>query len=95
MQRELRRVEVSNIPELLRLAEEVKESQEPRILRRDGEDLAILTPIKPTKRRLPRGKPFTKDDPLWNLAGAGASGLGDVSENKYKYLADAYLDLHE
>jgi len=34
----------------------------------------------------------SKDDPLWNIVGIGRSdGPGDVSENKYKYLAEAYL----
>jgi hypothetical protein len=36
------------------------------------------------------------DDPLWDLVGIGHSGgPGDVSENKHKYLADAYTDTHE
>ena len=45
------------------------------------------------KSAVRRGKPFTMNDPLWNLAGIGHSseGPGDVSANKYKYLAKAYL----
>jgi hypothetical protein len=36
------------------------------------------------------------DDPIWNLVGMGSStGPGDISENKHKYLAEAYADLHE
>lgn len=31
--------------------------------------------------------PFSLDDPLWVLAGAGRSGLRDVSRDKYKYLS--------
>ena len=41
---------------------------------------------------------FTKDDPLWQLVGAfgGESDEpNDVSSDKYKYLAEAYADLHE
>jgi excisionase family DNA binding protein len=33
---------------------------------------------------------FTKDDALWQLVGIGGSATVDVSENKYKYLAEAY-----
>ena len=94
MARELKRIDISNVPELLRIVEEVRSSEEPRVLRRDGEDLAVLTPMK-GRRRPVRGKPFTKTDSLWNLVGIGHSGLGDVSETKHKYLADAYAAIHE
>ena len=62
---------------------------------------ALLRPVKAKKsvkrqERIPRGRPFTMDDPLWNIVGIGHSGgPGDVSENKHKYLADAYADTHE
>ena len=91
MARELKRIDISNVPELLRIVEEVRSSEEPRVLRRDSEDLAILSPMKRPRRPAARGKPFTKTDSLWNLVGIGHSGLGDVSETKHKYLADAYL----
>ena len=83
-ERHIRSIDISNVPELLRLVEEVRKSEEPRILRRDSEDLAILTPVKPPRRRA--GKPFTKDDSIWNLQSIGSSGLTDVSENIDKYL---------
>lgn len=38
-----------------------------------------------TSRRT--GHPFSLDDPLFTLAGAGRSGFRDVSKNKYKYLS--------
>ena len=41
------------------------------------------------------GRPFTLDDPLWNMVGMiDDDGPTDMSENKYKYLADAYADTH-
>ena len=44
-----------------------------------------------TRPRVPRGKPIRADDPIWNIVGIGLSeGPGDVSRNKYKYLAEAY-----
>ena len=51
MAKELRPIDISNVPELLRLVEEVRKGEEPRVLRRDSEDLAILTPVKPPRRR--------------------------------------------
>lgn len=97
MAKALKTIDITNIPELLRLAEDVRTTNEPRLLRRDSEDVAIVQPVKKAgNRRVPRGKPFTKDDPLWNIVGmARSEGPGDVSENKYKYLAEAYADLHE
>ncbi|MBI3942277.1 MAG: hypothetical protein HY326_04625 [Chloroflexi bacterium] len=95
MTEELNPVDISNMPELLRLAEEVRDTGEPRVLRRDSEDLAIMTPVKPTptkpRKSRSRRNVFTPDDPLWNIVGIGHSeGPGDVSENKHKYLAEAY-----
>ncbi|HZC00327.1 MAG TPA: hypothetical protein VE844_02885, partial [Gammaproteobacteria bacterium] len=63
----------------------------PAVLQQDSEDVALLTPITPVAKRSVRGKPTTADDPLWKLIGIGHSGKGDVSENKHKYLAEAYL----
>lgn len=55
----------------------------------------LVTPVQPTTaKRKPapsRGKPFTMEDPLWNIVGLVYSdGPGDVSEHKLKYLAEAY-----
>ena len=90
-EKELKRIDISDIPELLTLVQEVQRTNEPRILQQDHEDLVMLTPIKPVAKRKARGKPTTADDPLWKLIGIGRSGTGDVSENKHKYLAEAYL----
>ncbi|MBI4506621.1 MAG: hypothetical protein HY691_13885 [Chloroflexi bacterium] len=96
MARAIKSVDISTIPELLRIAEEVHASGEPRLLRRDDEDLAVLMPAKKRRPGVPRGKPFTMSDPLWTIVGIGRSeGPTDVSANKHKYLAEAYLDLHD
>ena len=86
-----KRVDLRSIPELLSMAQEVRRTNESRILKQESEDLAMLTPIKPVAKRSVRGKPTSADDPLWKLIGIGHSGKGDISENKHKYLADAYL----
>jgi hypothetical protein len=85
------RIDISGIPELVKLAREVRQTNTPAILREEREELAMVTPIKPVAKRRVRGKPTSADDPLWNLVGIGHSGKGDVSANKQKYLAEAYL----
>ncbi len=50
MAKELKTIDIGNVPELLRLVEEVRVTNEPRLLRLGLEDLAILKPVK-TKRR--------------------------------------------
>ncbi len=45
MVKELQPLDISDAPEILRLAEEVRQSNKPRVLRRDHEDIAILVPV--------------------------------------------------
>jgi hypothetical protein len=59
-----KRIDVSRIPELLNLVQEVQSTNEPRILQQDSEDLALLTPNTPAAKRSLRGKPTSADDPL-------------------------------
>ncbi len=91
MAKELKRIDIGSIPELLKLAQEVRTTNEPAVLQQESEDVVLLSPIKPVSKRRGRGKPTTADDPLWKLVGIGHSGRGDISANKHKYLADAYL----
>ena len=90
-EKEPKRIDISSMPELLHIVQEVRTTNEPAVLQQESEDVAMLTPIKPVAKRSLRGKPTTADDPLWKLVGIGHSGKGDVSENKHKYLAEAYL----
>lgn len=91
MAKELKTFDVSNAPDVRKLAEEVQATQEPQILRRDKEDLAIVSPIRRAIKRPSRSRPIAAGDSLWNLVGAGEStGDADTSDNKHKYLADAY-----
>jgi len=53
-------IDISDVPDILRLAEEVRRAGEPRVLRRDGEDLAMVVPMPhPRKTRLK--KPTAED----------------------------------
>jgi hypothetical protein len=48
MQKETITVDITNIPDLLRLAEEVKTTRTSRVLKRGDEPVAMLTPMEPT-----------------------------------------------
>jgi hypothetical protein len=98
MAKPLKPIDISAVPALLRIVEEATASGEAYVLTRAGEELAVLTPVKARRaRRRPRKSGvITEDDSLWNIVGMGESeGPGDISENKHKYLAEAYADLHE
>ena len=87
----LKPVNIAQIPELLRLAEEVHKSRRPRVLRRDHEDLAVLIPAPPARRSPSKARPVTEDDPLFRLIGIGETNVpGGLSEKKHEYLARAY-----
>lgn len=77
-------VDVSAIPELLQLAEEVCASNQPRVLRRNDEDIAIIMPARTSVRRR-RGAKTTADYEAF-LSAAG--GWKDVDTDKL--IADIY-----
>jgi len=88
MQRELKRIDISNVPELLRIAEEVQATRQPRILGRNSEDMAILMPVTPSRRRQRRTKQEkTQADYEAFLSAAGSwKGLVDTD----KLIEDIY-----
>ncbi len=69
-------IDISNTPDLLRLAEEVAESGKPWVLRRADEDVAVLMPVKKPASRRRTGRKKTKADYKAFLASAG--GWSDV-----------------
>ena len=88
MAKELTPVDISNTPDLLRLAEEVRRSGQPRLLRRDSEDLAVLSPVAtPTTRRPRKAKTYTEADREAFLSSAG--GWKD-NVDVDKFLEDNY-----
>ncbi len=94
--KETRRIDISEIrsnPDLVRLAEEVQKTRTPCILRQDNEDIVQITPIRPPNKGRLKGRPTSKDDSIWNIIGIAddpTDEATDVSENKKKYLAEAY-----
>ncbi len=99
MAKEHKHIGITHRPELLQIVPEAQRANEPLVLREANKDVAIVRPIKRAQRKpIPRGRPTSADDPLWNIVGIARGpddGVRDVSTNKHKYLADAYADLHE
>ena len=87
MARELAPVDISTMPDLARLAEEVRSTGTPRRLRRGGEDVAILSPARPRRRTL-KGKTVTQADIDAVMALAGA-WKGQVDTEQLKRDLDA------
>jgi hypothetical protein len=81
MRKEAKYIDITHTPELLRIAEEVQRSNEPWLLRRASEDIAVVMPV-----RRPRHKrAISKVDYDAFLASAGSwSGIVDVD----KFLED-------
>jgi hypothetical protein len=86
-----KRIDISQMPELLQLVQEVQRTNEPRILQQERENLALLSPVQPKKRSRTKAQPVTSEDAPFRLIGIGKSGIpGGVSGKKHEYLARAY-----
>ena len=84
MATEIQAVDIGELPELVRLAEEVRATRTPRLLRRDDEDVAIIMPCRTARPRARRKGVLTRDDPLFRSIGSGRSGIpGGISGRKY------------
>jgi hypothetical protein len=91
--------DISHVPELVRLADEVRATRKPKSLRVADEEVGILLPPRRTAPERPptAGRPawryLREDDTFWDIVGMSAAedGPTDVSANKYRYLAEAYL----
>jgi hypothetical protein len=70
MAKELASIDIGNLPELLRIAEEVSATGAPRLLKRAGQELAIVMPVRVGARRRPR-RPRTPADSEAFLSSAG------------------------
>jgi hypothetical protein len=79
-------IDISNIPELLQLAEEVHRSHEPRVLRRNTEDLAMVVPLPRTKKADRHARAKTEEDIEAFHSAAGS--WADVDTDKL--IADIY-----
>lgn len=88
-------IDITNAPELARVADAVSRTRQPHVLKRGDETIAVVNPApigKRRTRRLSRPKTFTMEDPLWEICGIiDGPGPMDMSSNKDAYLAEAYI----
>jgi hypothetical protein len=88
MTREAVSIDISTMPDLARVAEEVASTRTPRILTRGDKEIAVVFPASPRRRR--RAKPVTDADIEAALA---ASWVGLVEPDALKReLDDARSD---
>jgi hypothetical protein len=87
MAKRVEEIDVTDLDEVAAIAEEVQRTGEPKLLRKSGQDLALITPI-PTRRRRKTGI-ITESDPLFSLIGIGQSDVpGGFSSRKYDALRE-------
>lgn len=80
MVREAEPIDISTMPDLARLAQEVARTGKPRLLRDHDQDVAVLSPARPKRRR----KALTQAERLAALEASfgGWKGLVDPDELK-------------
>jgi hypothetical protein len=72
-------VDITDAPEILHLAEEVRRAGEPRVLQKDREDLVMMVPLPQPKARR-RGRRKTQAD--YEAFRSAAGGWADVDTDK-------------
>ena len=89
---EYRSVDITNPEALVRAAEEVERTRQPRVITRGGHQIAVLSPLKPARvRRL--GRPLTRSDSLFGVVGkAHVEDADAVVDDVDAYLAQGYYD---
>jgi hypothetical protein len=88
-------IEISAVPELGPLAQEVADTGKRYVLTENGVAIAVVSPAG-AKRRRRRIKPLTEHDPIWEIVGIVKEDVGnDVSSNKHRYLGEAYASESE
>ncbi len=72
-------IDITNMPDLVRIAEEVEATNQPRVLKRDNTPIAILTPV--TKKQPAKAKQQAIEETL-ALAGAWKDLPADQMEEE-------------
>ncbi len=81
MARTPRTIEISNMPELLRIVEEVRTSKTPRVLSRRKKPLAILRPLESTPKNT-RSRKSKADEKAFLSSAGGWRDLVDTEKLK-------------
>jgi antitoxin (DNA-binding transcriptional repressor) of toxin-antitoxin stability system len=80
-------IDVDESPELAHLVDRISESQEATLLRRNGQAVAVITPLKKRRQRQVR-VPTQEDVEAFAAAAGGWKGLVDADA----LIADIYAD---
>jgi len=88
---EAQHFDVTNIPELIRIAQEVERTKQPCLLQQDGKDLAIVMPVTRIKKSRVKGKPLGKNDSFSKLIGSAVEAEPTDASKKHEYLAEAFI----
>ena len=72
-------IDITNMPDLVRIAEEVNATNQPRVLKRDNTPIAILTPV--TKKQAAKAKSQAVKE-AFALAGAWKDLPSDQMEEE-------------
>ena len=92
MAREMVPLDVTNTPEVLRLAEDVARTGVPRVLRRNGDDLAVVRPAARSRpKRSGRSSPNAWLEGLIGIGESESDGADDAPANIHLYVAKATL----
>lgn len=75
-------IDISKSPDLLRLAEEVRRSNTPRVLRADNQDVAVMMPVADTKRSK---RKRVKTDADYQAFLGSAGSWADVDTEEFKH----------
>jgi hypothetical protein len=78
MESEARTIDVADVGDLGTLVEEIRRSRTPRILRRDGEDVAVLMPLTGTPGRSGGGRRHLRPPTAGEIARSRA-GIRDAA----------------
>jgi hypothetical protein len=85
------RIDIQQVTDFRRLAEEVSREGRPRVVTRNDEELVVVSPAKRRRPASKRTQPVTEDDPLFALIGIGASNVpGGLSGRKHEAQAEAH-----
>jgi hypothetical protein len=74
-------IDISKSPDVLRLAEEVRRSNTPRMLRAHNQDVAIMMPVADTKRSK---RKWVKTDADYQAFLDSAGSWADVDTEEFK-----------
>lgn len=90
MSRRIIPIDASNLPDLLKVAEEVNTTKTPRLIKRNGETLAMLMPAGAVKRTHPQQKRtiWTHYDPQRVKAALKQSAGALQGVNREELLSD-------